>query len=192
MFYIIEDGTGSGKKASVNADNRLDTFSVVESRISDISNRDGRSFILTSDFVALTTTGSFNGMIYLKNTSTDRDMFIDRVRICGTGTSMNAMQCRFVKNPTTGTLISDANDGISVAANLGSNEDFTGINYAASGDGKTVTDGIQFSQFTIHLPGHTIQEYNGAIIIPGGSAMAIEVKPGAATTACIEVQCWFE
>lgn len=192
MFYIIEDGTGSGKKASVNANNRLDTFSITETRIADISNRDGRSFILTSDFVALTTTGSFNGMIYLKNTSTDRDMYIDRVRICGTGTSMNAMQCRFVKNPTTGTLISDANDGISVASNLGSNEEFTGINYAASGDGKTVTDGTQFSQFTIHLPGHTIQDYNGAIIIPGGSSMAIEVKPGAATTACIEVQCWFE
>lgn len=192
MFYIIEDGTGSGKKASVNANNRLDTFSITETRIADISNREGRSFILTSDFVALTTTGSFNGMIYLKNTSTDRDMYIDRVRICGTGTSMNAMQCRFVKNPTTGTLISDANDGISVASNLGSNEEFTGINYAASGDGKTVTDGTQFSQFTIHLPGHTIQDYNGAIIIPGGSSMAIEVKPGAATTACIEVQCWFE
>src|SRR6056300_1099407 len=145
MFYIIEDGTGSGKKASVNANNRLDTFSITETRVADISNRDGRLFILTSDFVALTTTGSFNGMIYLKNTSTDRDMYIDRVRICGTGTSMNAMQCRFVKNPTTGTLISDANAGISVASILGSNEEFTGINYAASGDGKTVTDGTQFS-----------------------------------------------
>jgi hypothetical protein len=192
MFYIIEDGTGSGKKAKVNAENRVETFSVIESRISDISNREGKSFILTSDFVALTTTGSFNGMLYIKNTDTSQDLYIDRVRICGTGTSMNAMQSRFVKNPTTGTLISDANDGISVAANLGSNEEFAGINYAASGDGKTVTDGLQFSQFTIHLPGHTIQEYNGAIIIPGGSSMAIEVKPGAATTACIEVQCWFE
>lgn len=192
MFYIIEDGTGSGNKAKVNEQNRLETFSVVESRISDISNREGKSYILTSDFVALTTTGSFNGMIYLKNTSTDKDLYIDRVRVCGTGTSMNAMQCRFVKNPTTGTLISDANAGISVASNLGSNEAFEGLNYAASGDGKTVTDGTQFSQFTIHLPGHTIQEYNGAIIIPNGSAMAIEVKPGAATTACIEVQCWFE
>ena len=192
MFYIIEDGTGSGSKAKVNNQNRVETFSVIESRISDISNREGKSFILTSDFVALTTTGSFNGMLYIKNTDTSQDLYIDRVRICGTGTSMNAMQCRFVKNPTTGTLISDANAGISVAANLGSNEEFAGTNYAASGDGKTVTDGTQFSQFTIHLPGHTIQEYNGAIIIPGGSSMAIEVKPGAATTACIEVQCWFE
>lgn len=192
MFYIIEDGTGSGNKAKINAQNRIETFSIIESRISDISNRDGRSYILTSDFVALTTTGSFNGMLYIKNTSTDKDLYIDRVRVCGTGTSMNAMQCRFVKNPTTGTLISDANAGISIASNLGSNEEFEGVNYAASGDGKTVTDGTQFSQFTIHLPGHTIQEYNGAIIIPNGSAMAIEVKPGAATTACIEVQCWFE
>lgn len=192
MFYIIEDGTGSGNKASVNSDNRLETFSIVESRIADISNKDGRSFILTSDFVSLTTTGSFNGMMYIKNTSTDKNMFIDRVRICGTGTSMNAMQCVFTKNPTTGTLISDANAGISIPANLGSNEEFTGINYAASADGKTVTDGTQFSQFIVHLPGHSIQEYNGAIIIPNGSSMAISIKPGAATTACVEVQCWFE
>src|SRR6056300_1234810 len=145
MFYIIEDGTGTGNKAKVNEQNRVETFSIIESRIADISNRDGKSYILTSDFVALTTTGSFNGMLYLKNTSTERDLYIDRVRVCGTGTSMNAMQCRFVKNPTTGTLISDANAGISVASILGSNEEFTGINYAASGDGKTVTDGTQFS-----------------------------------------------
>jgi hypothetical protein len=59
-------------------------------------------------------------------------------------------------------------------------------------DGKTVTDGDQFSQFTIHLPGHTIQEYEGSLIVPGGSSMAISVKPSAATEACIEVQCWIE
>lgn len=192
MAIDIIDGTGKGHRAKVNENKRLETFSITETRIADISNRDGRSFILASDFVSLTTTGSFNGMMYIKNTSSDRNLFVDRVRICGTGTSMNSMQCTLTKNPTTGTLISDANDGAAVPANLGSNEVFTGLTYAASGDGKTITDGTQFSQFTIHLPGHTIQEYNGSIIIPGGSAMAISLKPGAATTACVEVQCWFE
>lgn len=192
MAVQIEDGTTGGKRASVDDNNRLETFAITESRMADISLRDGKAYIITSDFVALTTTASFTGMLYIKNTDTSRNLFIDKVRVCGTGTSMNAMQCKFFKNPTTGTLISDENDGIVVPANLGSNETFPGLVYAASADAKTVTNGTQFSQFTIHLPGHTIQEYDGALIIPGGSSLAIAVQPSAATTACIEVQCWME
>lgn len=192
MAQQIEDGAGTGKRVRVTEDNRMETFSITESRMADISLKEGEAFIITSDFVALTTTASFSGMIYIKNTDTSKNLFIDKVRVCGTGTSMNALQCKFFKDPTTGTLISDANAGISVAANLGSNVTFTGDIYAASADGKTVTDGTQFSQFTIHLPGHTIQEYDGALIIPGGSSLAIAVQPTAATTACIEIQCWFE
>lgn len=192
MELEIKDGTGSGKRAKVNNNNRIETFSITESRLADISLRDGEAYIITSDFVSLTTTASFSGMLYIKNTDTDKNLFIDKVRVCGTGTSMNAMQCKFYKQPTTGTLISDANAGIVVPANLGSNNTFSGTVYAASGDGKTVTDGTQFSQFTIHLPGHAIQEYDGAIILPGGFAMAIVVQPSVATTACVEVQCWFE
>jgi hypothetical protein len=188
----IVNGVGDQNRAKVNKNNRLETFSITESRMADISLRDGLSYIITSDFVSLTTTGAFSGMLYIKNTDSSKNLFVDKVRVCGTGTSMNAMQCKFFKNPTTGTLISDQNDGIVVAANLGSNETFPGLVYAASADGKTVTDGTQFSQFTIHLPGHTIQEYDGALIIPGGSALAIAVQPSASTIACLEVQCWLE
>lgn len=192
MAQQIEDGVGTGKRVKITEDNRMETFSITETRMADISLKKGESFIVTSDFISLTTTASFSGMLYIKNTDASKNLFIDKVRVCGTGTSMNALQCKFFKNPTTGTLISDANDGIVVASNLGSNITFTGTVYAASADGKTVTNGTQFSQFTIHLPGHTIQEYDGALILPGGSSLAIAVQPGAATTACIEIQCWFE
>ena len=192
MATEIRDGAGGEKRARVDNNNRLETFSITESRMADISLRDGTSYIITSDFVSLTTTGSFTGMLYIKNTDSSKNLFIDKVRICGTGTSMNSLQTKFYKNPTTGTLISDANNGIVVPSNLGSNETFPGLVYAASADGKTVTDGTQFSQFTIHLPGHSIQEYDGALIVPGGSSIAIAVQPGVATTACIEVQCWME
>jgi hypothetical protein len=192
MNVEIVNGVGNQNRAKVNKNNRLETFSITESRMADISLRSGEAFLITSDFVSLTTTGSFSGMLYIKNTDSSKNLFIDKVRICGTGTSMQNMQSKFFKNPTTGTLISDQNDGIVVPANLGSAESFPGTVYAASGDGKTVTDGTQFSQFTIHLPGHTIQEYDGALIVPGGSSLAIAVKPSAATEACIEVQCWLE
>lgn len=192
MALEIVDGTGKGYRASVNKNNRIETFSIGESRISDISNREGKSFLLTSDFVSLTTTASFNGMMYIKNTDTSKLLFIDKIRICGTGSSGNYVQVKFYKNPTTGTLITDANAGIAIPANLGSQEVFPGLVYSASADAKTVTDGTQFSQFILHTPGHTIQEYDGMIIIPGGSAIAIVVKPSNAIDACVEVQCWIE
>jgi len=185
------DGTGTGKRAKVDSNNRLETFAVSESRMADISVRDGKSFILTSDFINLTTTGSFSGVFYLKNTDATKVIYVDKIRICGTGTSMGYVQCKLIKNPTTGTLISDQTDAIVVPANLGANTDFVGTVYKGA-DAKTVTDGTQFSQFTVHLPGHTIQEYDGALILTGGTSFAIEVKPSYATELCIEVQCWIE
>ena len=192
MQTEIIDGTGTGKRAKVTDDNRLEVFAVNESRIADISNRTGESFILTSDFISLTTTASFNGMMYIKNTDPDKILYVDKIRICGTGTSMGYVQSKFFKNPTTGTLISDANAGLAVPANLSSTVDFVGVVYAASGDAKTITDGIQFSQFTVHLPGHTIQEYQGSLILENGASMGIACKPSYATEICIEIQCWFE
>ena len=192
MEIEIKDGNGTGYRAKVNENKRVETFSITETRIADISARVGESFILTSDFVSLTTTASFSGMMYIKNTNSEKTLFIDKIRVCGTGSSMGSLQAKMIKNPTTGTLISDANAGLTVPANLGSNETFTGLNYAASADGKTITNGTQFSQFTIHLPGHSIQEYQGALILPAGSAFAIEVKPSFVTEVCIEVQCWLE
>ena len=192
MGFQIQDGTGKGNRAKVNDNKRLETFAVTESRIADVSLRDGESFILTSDFISLTTTASFNGLMYIKNTDADKILFIDKIRICGTGTMMGYTQTKLIKNPTAGTLISDANVGISVPSNLASNVDYSGLNYAASGDGKTVTDGTQFSQFTVHLPGHTTQEYQGNLILEGGSSMAIVTKPSYATEICVEIQCWFE
>lgn len=192
MDIEIKDGRGTGSRARVDSNGRVESFSITENRIADISKRVGESFILTSDFISLTTTASFSGMMYIKNTDPDKLLFIDRIRVCGTGSMMGSLQAKIYKNPTTGTLISDANAGITVPSNLGSNVDFSGTNYVASGDGKTITNGTQFSQFTIHLPGHTIQDYQGNLIIPGGSSMAIACKPSYATEACIEIQCWFE
>lgn len=188
----IRDGAGSGNRVKVNDSKRLETFSVMESRMADISARNGNSFILTSDFISLITTGSFNGMMYLKNTDPTKLIFIDKIRICGTGSSMGSLQTKFYKNATTGTLISDANAGITVASNLGSNNDFPGTVYSASADGKTITDGTQMSQFTSHLPGHTTQEYDGMLILPGGASLSIVAKPSYSTEACIEIQCWVE
>jgi len=192
-FTEIIDGKGGGKRASVDNNNRLETFAITESRMADVSYRDGRSFLLTSDFIPLTTTASFSGVFYLKNTDPDTVIFIDKIRICGTAAVgvMGNLQTKFIKNPTTGTLITNATDAIVVPANLSSNNVLDADCYKGA-DSNTITDGTQFSQFVVHLAGHTIQEYDGALILEGGNSMSIEVKPNIATDVCIEIQCWTE
>ena len=102
------------------------------------------------------------------------------------------MQFYLVRNPTTGTLISDENAALQASANLNSPIAFEGDAYSASADGKTVTDGDNFSNFINRSPGHSIQDYGGLIVMPPGSSMAVVCKPSVATTVCLELQGWYE
>lgn len=185
----ITDGTGSSRQAKIDEQNRLNVLSVSEPRVADVSKRNGDSFIIASDFITLSNTGSFNGVMYVKNNNA-KDLYISKLRTCS-DTSGN-VQIRLISNPTAGTLISDANSADSLSANLGSSNTFEGNAYSASASGKTVTDGTQFSQFINHSPGHSIQEYEGAIVLPKGSSMAVTAKPSVSLTFCAEIQCWFE
>jgi hypothetical protein len=190
MGQQIEDGTGTGARVQVTKDNQLLTFAVSENRVADVSKRSGDAFLIASDFISLTTTGSFNGLLYIKNNNA-KSLFIQTIRTCSDAASAS-MQLRMIKNPTTGTLISDANAADATSSNLGSSNTFDGDAYTASGDGKTVTDGDNLTQFINRSPGHSIQDYEGAIVIPKGQSLAITCKPSAATDICIEVQCWYE
>ena len=198
MGFQIQDGTGSSRKAGVNNENRLQTLSVVESRVSDVSGREGKSFILASGFISIgvATGDTFQAHTYIKNNSDD-DLFIEAIRLCSTagsgGMNMEGFQTKLVKNPTSGTIIGDAIEAPGInPSNLGSNQTFDGTVYVASASGKTFTDGSFMSNFTTHSPGHTIQIYSGALILSKGSSLGIELKPTAAGEVCSEIQCWFE
>lgn len=186
---VIEDGKGTGYKAQVDSSNRLKVFSVGTSVASQEAKESGGAFVIPSGFLSLTTTGSFNGIFYIKNTSTTKDLYIGKIRTCGNADG--SVQVKLVRNPTAGTLISDANDATQLTANFGRNDVFEGDAFVASGDGKTVTDGTDYSQFIQKTTGHSIQDYEGAIIIPNGSSIALVAKPSVAMTFCTELQCWF-
>lgn len=188
---LIHDGEGSSRLAGVDSKNRLKTLSVSESRFADISRQEGLGFLIATGFISLTTTGSFNGIVYIKNTSAEaKDLLIGKIRTCSDASG--TMRVKTIKNPTAGTLISDANSATVNSANFGSSQTFGGLAYSASGDGKTVTDGSDASQYINHSPGHSIQEYDGLLVIPKGSSFALVVQPSAATTFCAEIQAWFE
>ena len=76
MSQIIQDGTGKGTKVRVSIDNRLDTSSRSNPRSYYISRDEGRVFNATSD---VTSASAGDYVLYLKNTSETRNMFIGSI-----------------------------------------------------------------------------------------------------------------
>jgi len=189
MPEMLRDGTGNAYLAKVNNENRLVTLSITKDRIGDIAQTTSEAFLIATNFVSLTTTASFSGLLYIKNTS-DKNLIVRTIRVCTTGTGY--IQCKITRNPTAGTLISDANAAIAYSGNLDSSATIQADTYAASGDGKTITDGNFMTNFTTRSPGHSIENYDGVLIVPKNRAFAIECKPSVSTEVCVEVQCWFE
>ena len=193
MDFIQRDPvTGQGMRVTNEGRGAVDSINLTH--IAHESQDDGTAYILATDFVALTTTGSFNGLLYFKNTdSQNRHFHIHHFRVCaGLCAAGSTLQVKVIENATTGTLISDANAAVTNNMNSTSSNTFGGNAYAASGDGKTITDGVYYTQFINHAPGHSVQNYDGAIIIGKNDSFAIEVKPSVAMTTCIELIGYFE
>lgn len=191
---IINGGTGNGYAMQVNEKFQAETFSTIRTEIAEVSLDDEQAYVVSSDFIALTTTASFSGILYIKNTdSQGRDMFIEHIRVCATEGVADPchIQCKVLRNPTTGTLISNASAANTANSNFGSANAFNGIAYKGA-DANTVTNGDWFTQFISHAPGHSILDYNDSVVIPKNSSIAIMVKPCDALTVCCEVNVHFK
>jgi len=179
---VIKDGTGKGFSASVNSNNRLRTHAETLELLPAVSLRDGKAFMYKTDFVALTTTGSFSGLVYIQNSSTT-PLAVMAIRTCGTA----YCQWRILKNPTGGTLISGGTASTPLAMNFTSAEDFEGTALVGA-DTNTVTGATVLGTWINGGPGHSVEEFSGALILGQGDSVALEVQPSAAATVCSTIQ----
>jgi hypothetical protein len=185
MLYI-EDGTGTGKKAGVDEDNRLLTHAVSTSDLVK-SSEDGNAWAIATDFIALTTTASFSGIIYISNDS-DENLEIHKIRICHDLASTENMQVKTLKNPTAGTLISAGTAGTTRTLNFTSSVT-SDVTAKIGSDAKTVTDGSLLSQMIIKgVSLHEVSMDEGIILGPSDS-LAVVVKPSAACNVCSYLIC---
>jgi hypothetical protein len=189
---IIQDGTGTGVKLKINRDNRVETETTSQTRIADVSSRLGQAYTIATGFINLTTTASFSGILWIKNTDNQgRNMYIEHIRVCGSAPDMEDIQCVVYRNPTTGTLISGASAAYKTNNNFGSANAFNGLAYKGA-DGNTITNGDWFTQFVTHISGHSIIDFNDSIVLPKGTSIGFALKPTAAMEICMEVNCHFE
>lgn len=195
MATIIQDGSGTNRKARVTQDLRIAVDAITEERSVNNSIKDGKTFILYTDFISFTGSGTDEfGLIYFKNTS-DELMLVHHVKVW-MGTLNKVIKLRMYDDPTTGTLISGANLCDINNINMGSANEYPGIAYQGTGGNLTVTDGMIMGR---HFMGSGNQQmmammWNGAMVLPKGASMAMTVQPvsGETVELTAEVEVYFE
>ncbi len=181
---IIKDGTGTGREAAVDTTNKLETHSVQESEIQEATEK-GDGYNINSSLVTLTNAAE-SGILYLKNNET-RDFDVDSVVVIlgpsTGGATTDTTRVRFYKNPTTGTLISDANTTglINSNANFGSSSTLTVDAFNAAANAETITDG------TVHIeslvsPGNRVP-FPLSMVLTKGDSLAISLEPNDSNTS---------
>lgn len=181
MSTTIMDGQGGNKRVGVTDTNRLKTQAITVSELT-AATEEANSFVAASDFVTLTSTGSFSGIFYFKNTSEDQDYHIESLRTC------NDSFCyyKIYRNVTAGTLVSSGTTGTIVNGSFGSN-DTPSSTVLAGADGLTATDGELIGTH-MQGAGHSTQEWKGGIDLTPGTSMAILAKPSTnPTEVCIQL-----
>lgn len=180
---IIEDGSGTGRKAKVNLENELETRSIASS-VTLHAVDEGRGFNVNTGILTLTNATADTAVLYIKNTDVN-DMIITSATI-STGNSTAGDDDTIVLNQVGGfTSASDiiANGATGVAVNRNSGKIsrvFSGV-IKTGGTGRSFTDEVIgqriLSVFT------TAVQIELTTIVPVGGEVGITINPPANNTS---------
>lgn len=189
MGIQIEDGTGSGYQAKVDANNRQVAFAYTRCDCADNAIRLGKAFeFATGAFLAPTTTAE-HAVLYLKNKSATEALIIHTLRTCGSA----IQQWRAYKNDSGGTIISDANVGVEENLNFRSTNVAEADVFAASAAGKTRSGGSWLTQW-INDVGHSNLDFEGALVLGSNDSITLTAQNvvSATTLACARILAYYE
>ena len=177
---IIEDGTGTGKKARVDESNRLATISHVESEL-HVAIDAGDGLLLSTGYVTLTSANA-SGIVYIVNNDSE-DWVISEIRTSistSTGGATTDVKCEFVKDPTSTTVA-----GVITPINLLSSHILMAdISAYYGAEGNTFTGGTAFNQH-FHQTKSEATHQQGEIIysLAAGKSIGVRVTPPASNTS---------
>ena len=182
MAEQIRDGAGGRHLQRVDKNFRAHTFSITEPELVD-ANRQGDAYNINTGLITLTDAVD-TPVIYLKNNEL-KEMVIEAV-VFGifdsTGGSSTAdVYATFVRNPTTGTIISGAtNVDINSNRNFGSANTLLADTYkGATGD--TMTDGVDHILVRADTGTRSFVSINE--VLPQGTSIGVKIKPPTSNTS---------
>ena len=175
-----------GMAANVDNAGRLSTKALVTAPF-EIFTHQGTAFWLATDFIALTTTASFTGILYIKNTQAKGLTHFKFIR----QSSQAGTQWKFLKNPTAGTLISAGTDILPVNADFSSPTEATGV-FKVGVDAQTVTDGTHMGQHQTGAYSTLPFDVDGGIALGPGDSFVVLAKPSVACDVGVTLTFWEE
>lgn len=179
MPDMILDGTGQGYRLQVLENNSIPVTAVAKSEMVDTSEKTEKAFIFANGgFPSITTLDTETPILYVKNFSTTEVLHIHSIRSCGTQVS----RWRAHKNITGGTILSNQTPGLKNNLNISSATDCECTVYAGA-DGYTYTGGSMFEHW-INDTGHSIEEFQGAIILGPEDSLTLTVEVSVAAQVC--------
>jgi len=179
MPDMILDGTGQGYRLKVLEDNSIPVTAVAKSEMVDTSETTEKAFIFANGGIpSITTLNTITPILYVKNTSTTEVLHIHSLRSCATQVS----KWRVYKNITGGTILSNQNLGLNNNLNISSATDCECTVYSGA-DGDTYSGGSMFEHW-INDVGHSIEEFQGAIILGPDDSLTLTVEVEVAAQVC--------
>lgn len=176
MAEQLIDGTGTSVLAKIDKNNQLHTFSVTEDEQRQATQLGNEYNINTGTIAFSTNSSTRTTVLYFKNDE-DNDFVVSAVAV-GLGTRSatvsDAANVFIVRNPTSGTTITNANDvDMSSNTNFGSNKTLKSTTLAYKGaDGEGATSGGTDHALLYMTDGRLFANLN--IDLPKGSSVAIE------------------
>jgi hypothetical protein len=180
MAQSVKNGK-NGNTARVDKAERLHTFTVTRSEVEQ-STIDGKAYNINTGLITLTSDGESALLYYKHNDSQEWD--IDSIIVImgpsTDGSALDTVHVRSYKNPSIGTLVSNA-----VPADIVSNRDFTSADPLSADvfkgvDGDTITDGV------IHLesliPANGREPFPISETLRKGNSIAVSLEPPAGNT----------
>lgn len=189
MGFQIEDGGGSGKTAQIaeiGSVRRLNTYALITDALEEFGHI-GQAYWIATDFIALTTTASFSGILYIKNTS-----LTDRIHIAFWRQS-STVNCLWQvhKNPTTGTLITGGTAVTPENAQFSSGKSLAGTAIKGA-DALTVTNGTLIGQHATSAYNALPLNIGGGLVLETNNTVAVSAKPTVAGSVGITLTLWHE
>lgn len=182
MPDMILDGAGKNFRAEVNSKQELAVRATTESEAQS-SNKEGMAYNINTKNITLTDAAD-TPVLYLKNNATN-DLIVETIVVGAKpstgGSSTDLPEVTFVRNPTSGTLISGASLAtINSNRNYGSSNTLTADAFEGV-TGSTLSGGEDHIFVYASTTGRTALSINE--ILPTGTSIGIKYKPQASNTS---------
>ncbi len=192
---IIKDGTGTGKAAKVNADNKLETVTISTDIQQDASIN--RKLFRVSTPVLTLTSANNSVLLYVKNDDPNNNLIVPNIVIAvgnSTGNTAGDLVTSIGRaNVTGGTIVTDQTAASLIPLNLAVTT-APAITAYAGGEGKTNTYALDIPSYAA-FPQESVTFNPFFITVAPGNNFTISITPPAGNTsmtAQVTARCYLQ